>query len=150
MLTEVYGSRLGRRLHLDLLESCKNKVTLCNEYYDIWSQLSGAISATELPVSISCPLYALHIKEMVWYGDNLSPWINISSCILKKKYFDYIYRVRLEDSSAIKRLCICVCRFWETYHGMNVAIKFLRADHVKDSSKVEFLQEIMIWSKHSY
>ncbi|CAN6269849.1 unnamed protein product [Urochloa humidicola] len=30
------------------------------------------------------------------------------------------------------------------YHGMDVAIKFLRAEHVNDSSKVEFLQEIMI------
>ncbi|XP_062227214.1 serine/threonine-protein kinase STY8-like isoform X2 [Phragmites australis] len=31
-----------------------------------------------------------------------------------------------------------------TYHGVDVAIKFLRTEHVKDSSKVEFLQEIMI------
>ncbi|KAJ1273574.1 hypothetical protein BS78_06G292200 [Paspalum vaginatum] len=31
-----------------------------------------------------------------------------------------------------------------TYHGMDVAIKFLRTEHVNDSSKVEFLQEIMI------
>ncbi|RLM74423.1 serine/threonine-protein kinase STY8-like isoform X1 [Panicum miliaceum] len=34
--------------------------------------------------------------------------------------------------------------FRGTYHGMDVAIKFLRAEHVNDSSKVEFLQEIMI------
>ncbi|WVZ87779.1 hypothetical protein U9M48_034364 [Paspalum notatum var. saurae] len=31
-----------------------------------------------------------------------------------------------------------------TFHGMDVAIKFLRTEHVNDSSKVEFLQEIMI------
>ncbi|CAM0901585.1 unnamed protein product [Alopecurus aequalis] len=31
-----------------------------------------------------------------------------------------------------------------TYHGMDVAIKYLRAEHVNDSSNVEFLQEIMI------
>ncbi|KAL6651734.1 hypothetical protein ACP70R_010659 [Stipagrostis hirtigluma subsp. patula] len=31
-----------------------------------------------------------------------------------------------------------------TYHGVDVAIKFLRTEHVNDSSKVEFLQEIMI------
>ncbi|PAN40868.1 hypothetical protein PAHAL_7G346200 [Panicum hallii] len=34
--------------------------------------------------------------------------------------------------------------FRGTYHGMDVAIKFLKAEHVNDSSKVEFLQEIMI------
>jgi len=34
--------------------------------------------------------------------------------------------------------------FRGTYHGMDVAIKFLRAEHVNDSSKVEFLQEITI------
>ncbi|OEL33524.1 Serine/threonine-protein kinase STY8 [Dichanthelium oligosanthes] len=34
--------------------------------------------------------------------------------------------------------------FRGTYHGVDVAIKFLRAEHVNDSSKVEFLQEIMI------
>ncbi|KAM0867636.1 hypothetical protein ACQ4PT_041833 [Festuca glaucescens] len=31
-----------------------------------------------------------------------------------------------------------------TYLGMDVAIKYLRAEHVNDSSNVEFLQEIMI------
>jgi len=31
-----------------------------------------------------------------------------------------------------------------TYLGMDVAIKYLRAEHVNDSSSVEFLQEIMI------
>uniref|UniRef100_A0A0D9WBG0 non-specific serine/threonine protein kinase n=1 Tax=Leersia perrieri TaxID=77586 RepID=A0A0D9WBG0_9ORYZ len=31
-----------------------------------------------------------------------------------------------------------------TYLGMDVAVKFLRSEHVNDSSKVEFLQEIMI------
>jgi len=34
--------------------------------------------------------------------------------------------------------------FRGNYHGMDVAIKFLRAEHVNDSSKVEFLQEITI------
>ncbi|XP_062184245.1 serine/threonine-protein kinase STY8-like isoform X3 [Phragmites australis] len=34
-----------------------------------------------------------------------------------------------------------------TYHGVDVAIKFLRTEHVNDSSKVEFLQEIMILSE---
>ncbi|XP_066165688.1 serine/threonine-protein kinase STY8 isoform X2 [Oryza sativa Japonica Group] len=31
-----------------------------------------------------------------------------------------------------------------TYLGVDVAVKFLRSEHVNDSSKVEFLQEIMI------
>lgn len=31
-----------------------------------------------------------------------------------------------------------------TYQGMDVAVKFLRTEHVNDSSKVEFLQEIII------
>ncbi|KAL6844306.1 hypothetical protein ACP4OV_025979 [Aristida adscensionis] len=34
--------------------------------------------------------------------------------------------------------------FRGTYCGVDVAIKFLRTEHVNDSSKVEFLQEIMI------
>ncbi|RCV14788.1 hypothetical protein SETIT_3G006300v2 [Setaria italica] len=34
--------------------------------------------------------------------------------------------------------------FRGTYHGMDVAIKFLRAEHVNDSSKLEFLQEVTI------
>jgi len=35
-------------------------------------------------------------------------------------------------------------RYRGTYLGIDVAIKYLRAEHVNDSSSVEFLQEIMI------
>jgi hypothetical protein len=41
-------------------------------------------------------------------------------------------------------VCVLIFRYRGTYLGVDVAIKFLRTDHINDSSKVEFLQEIMI------